>query len=167
MVRLGLGLAVVLGLLGFGSSGLAQEAGAGAEAEAAAERADPAEVLVEQLLATDRAWNETPPDADAFAAFFAAGGRFFPPGAPLAAGSEAILSVARPLFASPGFSLQWRATGADVAASGDLGFTFGTFVQTGQDEAGSATRIAGKYVTVWRRGDDRTWRVVADIFNSD
>ena len=128
---------------------------------------DSSAALLDQLLAADRAWSETPPDPEKFAAYFAAGGRLFPPGAPLAEGHEAILETTRALFGAPGFALEWRATGADVAASGDLGFTFGTFVLRGQDEAGAATEALGKYLTVWRRGDDRTWRVVADIFNGD
>lgn len=165
MTRLALGFALAWMVLGFGTATWAEDPPADQAVEVDA--VDPAARLVEQLLAADRAWSETPPDADAFAAFFAAGGRFFPPGAPLAEGREAILGVAKALFGSPGFSLTWRATAADIAESGDLGFTFGTFELKGQDEAGAATAVVGKYVTVWRRGSDHTWRVVADIFNSD
>jgi len=160
MARHWLGFALGMAVLGLAAM-------ASGEETAAPEAPDETAVLTEQLLAVDRAWAETPPDADAFASFFAAGGRLFPPGAPLAEGQEAILELMRPLFASPGYALEWQATAADVAASGDLGFTFGTFEQKGQDEAGAPTRVVGKYVTVWRRGDDRTWRVVADIFNAD
>lgn len=160
MARHWLGFALWMAILGF--AGVAS-----GEEPAAPAAPDETAVLTEQLLAADRAWAETPPDPEAFAAFFAAGGRLFPPGAPLAEGQEAILEVMRPLFASPGYALAWKATAADIAASGDLGFTFGTFEEKGQDEAGSLTLVVGKYVTVWRRGDDRTWRVVADIFNAD
>jgi ketosteroid isomerase-like protein len=165
MARLVLGLAVGWVVLGLAGTAWGEEPATPESSEAV--EADNAELLLEQLLATDRAWADTPPDAEAFAAFFANGGRLFPPGAALVEGQEAILESMGPLFGSPGYGLTWRATGADIAASGDLGFTFGTFEERGQDDAGSPTLTVGKYVTVWRRGDDRTWRVVADIFNSD
>jgi len=165
MTRLALGFALAWMVLGCCTVTWAEEPEP-AQAAAASE-ADSAELLNEQLLAADRAWAETPPDAQAFASFFAAGGRLFPPGAPLVEGREAIADAMRPAFESPGYSLAWKAMAADIAESGDLGFTFGTFEQKSQDAAGASIVTIGKYVTVWRRGDDSTWRVVADIFNAD
>ncbi|MDH3685555.1 MAG: DUF4440 domain-containing protein [Myxococcales bacterium] len=165
MTRIAFGIVVAVVVAGLGAPSWAEESDA-AEAVAGSE-ADPAALLAEQLLAADRAWSETPPDAEAFASFFAAGGRLFPPGAPLVEGREAIARAMRPAFESPGYSLAWKATAADISESGDLGFTFGTFEQKSQDSAGATLVTIGKYVTVWRRGSDHTWRVVADIFNAD
>jgi ketosteroid isomerase-like protein len=35
------------------------------------------------------------------------------------------------------------------------------------DAAGNPVTDNQKYVTVWRKGADGSWKVVADIFNSD
>ena len=57
-------------------------------------------------------------------------------------------------------ALVWAPTIAAAAASGDLGMTVGTAtVRAGTDTSYS------KYLTVWRRGRDGAWRVVADAGN--
>ena len=35
------------------------------------------------------------------------------------------------------------------------------------DAAGNSTRDRGKYLTVWRKQADGTWKSIADMFNSD
>jgi ketosteroid isomerase-like protein len=66
----------------------------------------------------------------------------------------------------PGFELEWRATDAEVAASGDIGYTIGTFeLITEQD--GTAMLTEGKYVTVWRKQADGSWKVRVDCFNAN
>lgn len=56
--------------------------------------------------------------------------------------------------------LDWRPIYADIAASGDLGFTTGPW--TFRPEAGGAPAF-GHFVTVWKRQPDGSWRFVADI----
>jgi len=119
-----------------------------------------------ELLAADGAFATTPPDVDRFVEFFTLDGRFYPPGAPLAEGRQAIRDVVVELFSAPGFSLRWKATHAEASVDGSLGFTGGTF-ELGGERDGRPTRAVGKYVTVWRKRADGRWSVVADIFNTD
>ncbi len=55
-------------------------------------------------------------------------------------------------------ALVWTPALADAAGSGDLGMTVGTATVS----AASAGVSYSKYLTVWRRGRDGVWRVVAD-----
>ena len=59
-------------------------------------------------------------------------------------------------------TLSWTPVRADVAASGDLGYTVGTFVLRTIDDAGAVTEKHGAYVTIWRKESDGRWRAVID-----
>jgi ketosteroid isomerase-like protein len=63
--------------------------------------------------------------------------------------------------------LTWTPLGAEIAASGDLGYTYGTSVFKGKDKDGKAVTITGKYLTTWKRQKDGRWKVLADIGTSD
>ncbi len=60
--------------------------------------------------------------------------------------------------------LQWEPQAADVARSGDLGWTWGRWVFTVESEPGDSERTYGKYVFVWKKTGGR-WKVVANIWN--
>ena len=117
------------------------------------------------LMAVDKAWSESVDDIDAFLSFIADGAHFMPFGAPLAQG-DAIRTTWESLISMPGFGLEWHATGAEVAASGDIGYTIGTFELTAEQD-GTTMLTVGKYVTIWHKQADGTWKVQADIFNTD
>ena len=53
-----------------------------------------------------------------------------------------------------------------VSVSGDLGVTAGPYQLTMMDN-GKKVEDKGKYVTVWKKQSDGSWKVVRDIFNSD
>lgn len=114
------------------------------------------------LMAVDREWSQTTKDPDKFVSYFADGASIYPPGMPLITGKDAIRKGYGEMAAAPGFALSWTPTKADVAASGDLGNTSGTYEMT----MGGATE-KGKYVTTWKKQADGTWKVADDIFNAD
>ncbi len=62
--------------------------------------------------------------------------------------------------------LIWTPVYADMAASGDLGYTYGTFEFRSKDKDGKATVEYGKYVSIWKKQKDGSWRVVMDMGNS-
>jgi len=117
------------------------------------------------LMAVDKAWSESVDDIDAFLSFIADGAHFMPFGAPLAQG-DAIRTTWESLISMPGFGLEWHATGAEVAASGDIGYTIGTFELTAEQD-GTTMLTEGKYVTVWHKQADGSWKVQVDIFNTN
>lgn len=59
-------------------------------------------------------------------------------------------------------ALVWHPVAGEVAQSGDMGFTVGNAVFTGRrDDGGQIVRFS-KYLTVWKRQRDGTWRYVVD-----
>ena len=65
-----------------------------------------------------------------------------------------------------GTSLTWTPVKADMAASGDLGYTYGTFVFKSKNKEGKIVSSYGKYMSVWKKQKDGSWKVVVDMGNS-
>jgi ketosteroid isomerase-like protein len=116
----------------------------------------------EALLAVDREWSQTTKEPEKFVTYFAEGGAIYPPGSPVVTGAEAIRKTYTEMSSAPGFALSWTPAKADVAASGDIGYTTGAY----QAMMGG-TAETGKYVTVWKKQGDGSWKVTDDIFNAD
>jgi ketosteroid isomerase-like protein len=64
-------------------------------------------------------------------------------------------------------SLTWEPKDGRIAESGELGYTWGTFVSRSKEAEGNEVVKSGKYVTVWALQDDGTWKWVIDIGNSN
>jgi ketosteroid isomerase-like protein len=63
-------------------------------------------------------------------------------------------------------SLVWQPTLTWVAPSHDLGFTVGESTSTGRGASGAAVQRMGKYLTIWERQKDGTWKFLVDGGNS-
>ena len=114
------------------------------------------------LMNTDREWSQATSDPDKFASFYAPDASFYSGGMPVVKGQAAIREGIGQLMALPGFALEVSAANTQVGAGGDVGYITGTYQLT------LASGVEkGKYVTVWRKQADGTWRVVEDIFNAD
>jgi len=62
--------------------------------------------------------------------------------------------------------LTWAAVGAGIAASGDLGYTYGTYEFASKDKDGKPVVDKGKYATIWKKQKDGSWKVALDMGNS-
>lgn len=61
---------------------------------------------------------------------------------------------------------KWEPVKADIAASGDLGYTFGNWqIHIAGDAITQDTTIYGNYVSVWKKQDDGKWKYVIDAGN--
>lgn len=79
-------------------------------------------------------------------------------------GTAAITKAMTEDFADPAFALAFVNDKTDVAASGDLAYTGGTFnVSFTNKETKQVVNEAGTYVTVFRKQADGSWKAVADI----
>jgi uncharacterized protein (TIGR02246 family) len=79
-------------------------------------------------------------------------------------GTEAITKANTDDLADPAFSLSFINDKTDVAASGDLAYTSGTFnVSYTDPKTKAVVKGAGTYVTVFRKQADGSWKAVADI----
>jgi hypothetical protein len=61
-----------------------------------------------------------------------------------------------------GTALTWHPVFAWAAGSEDLGFTVGEYIATLRGPSGAAVQRFGKYLTVWQRQRDGSWKFVAD-----
>ena len=114
------------------------------------------------LMTADREWSQTTKDVDKFVSYFAEDASVYAPGMPIVTGSAAIRTTMAEMIKTPGFALSWSPTKADVAASGDLGHTVGSYEMTM-----GGTSEKGKYVTAWKKDAGGAWKVTHDIFNAD
>jgi len=62
--------------------------------------------------------------------------------------------------------LVWAPVGADISASGDLGYTWGTYEFRSQDKEGKPAVEHGKYASIWKRQKDGNWKVALDMGNA-
>jgi ketosteroid isomerase-like protein len=103
---------------------------------------------------------------DGWVEFFAENGAMLPAGRPLVRGKQDIQNLMNPSFEDQSFSLVWEPTEADISASGDLGYTIGRYESTAAAADGTTTTL-GKYVTIWKKQPDGSWKVVVDIGTPD
>ncbi len=61
----------------------------------------------------------------------------------------------------PPFTLTWKAEKIDVAASGDLGYTYGWYKMTVKDSLGRDKITKGLYNSVWKKING-VWKLVMD-----
>ena len=59
--------------------------------------------------------------------------------------------------------LVWEPSFAEVAAAGDLGYTTGPWEFHPPEGSKDSTVAHGHFISVWRRGADGRWRVMADL----
>jgi ketosteroid isomerase-like protein len=98
---------------------------------------------------------------EAFVRYADAGATMLPPGEHAVTGLDGV----RKQFAEfpKGATLVWKPFQADVASSGDLGYTLGTYESRGTDKDGKPVTRYGKYCSVWKKQKDGTWKWVVDV----
>jgi uncharacterized protein (TIGR02246 family) len=157
----GAALAAGLALAGCQQGGGA--AGNNASAAAPGAAADAVKQAEQAMLA---AWKAK--DAAKVAAGYGDDAVVAVPGMPAAKGRD---SIARDIAADlkdPAFSIDFTNDATEVAASGELAYTRGTFRVGFTDPATKRpTTQTGNYVTVFRKGSDGGWKAVADYATGD
>lgn len=103
---------------------------------------------------------------EGFLSFIADDAAFFPANAAIVTGREAVGAAWVEVLTTPGVSLRWQPIKAELARSGELGYTYGRYQLTATDAEGQSITRYGKYVTIWKKQPDGAWRVVVDIGNA-
>ena len=101
-------------------------------------------------------------DAQRIGSYYADGASLLAPGAPLAAGKDAIQKAWAGMLATPGFSLTFTPTKIEVSRAGDLAYEIGDYQMTTNDKKGKPQVVKAKYVTVWGKQPDGSWKALAD-----
>lgn len=105
-------------------------------------------------------------DVEATVGFYADDASVLPPNAPIANGKDAIRGLWTTMLV-PEVSVSWQAGKVEVARSSDIAYLIGTYSMSIKGPDGTPTNDNGKLVEVWKKQADGSWKVVADIFNSD
>ena len=129
-----------------------------------------ADTKIEQALRDlDDQWSKAAgaKDVDKTVSYYSADAIVMPPNGPSATSKDAIRNAWKDMLASPGAAISWKTTKVEVAQSGDLGYTSGTYKFTVNDASGKPVDDRGKYVEVWKKQADGSWKCVMDIWNSD
>jgi uncharacterized protein (TIGR02246 family) len=131
-----------------------------ADAKSATERA---------LRDADAQWSAAAgtKDLDKTVSYYADDAIVMPPNASAATTKDAIRSAWKEMLTAPGAAISWKATKVEVAKAGDLAYVSGTYEETTTDTSGRSVKDHGKYVEIFKKQADGTWKVVADIWNSD
>ena len=107
-------------------------------------------------------------DADRIAAHFTDGGNVMIPNVPMMTGKDAIAKGMKGAFADPKWSLALQPVQVEVSRGGDLGYTRGTYVLIATDPASrQAVNEKGRFVTIFRKQADGSWKAVQDINNAE
>ncbi|HEY3442455.1 MAG TPA: DUF4440 domain-containing protein [Paludibaculum sp.] len=69
------------------------------------------------------------------------------------------------MFAQKNFSIRWKPLYAEASQDGTLGYTLGTAEISSDDESGGRKKGTGRYLTVWRKEPDGSWKAVTDLGN--
>lgn len=106
-------------------------------------------------------------DLEKTISFYSQDAIVLPSNAPAATTKGATRNTWKELLASPGLAISWKMTTVEVAKSGDMAYTTGTYELTMNDTSSTPINDHGKYVEVWKKQADGKWKVAVDIWNSD
>jgi len=106
-------------------------------------------------------------DIEKTVSFYSDDALVMPSNSPVLKGHAAARAMWQGMFSLPGFGGGWKATKVEVASSGDLGYVTGTYEINETDASGKPKTDKGKYLEVWKKQADGSWKCVADMFNTD
>jgi uncharacterized protein (TIGR02246 family) len=107
-------------------------------------------------------------DPDKWASYFAEDGCGLYPGAGTLNGKAAIKAAMAPYFADPNFSLTFQSTRVMASKGGDMVYAQGTYAMTATNpKTKKPMTDKGKYLTVYTKQADGSWKAIADTYNSD
>lgn len=103
-------------------------------------------------------------DAKGVAAKYTEDAALLPPDGKRVDGQEAIATFWK--GAMDGGLKNLTLKSVEVDSREDLAFEVGAFTLDAPGEGGAMTTVAGKYIVVWKKGDDGIWRLHRDIWNA-
>lgn len=105
-------------------------------------------------------------DLEKTVSFYSGDAIVLPPNGPSVTDKNAIHDMWKQIL-NDAASMSWKATRVEVAKSGDLGYITGTYEMSIKDETGKLINDHGKYLEVWEKQADGSWKCGADMFSSD
>ena len=106
-------------------------------------------------------------DVDKTASYYSDDAVVLPPNMATINGKQGARAMWQGMFSVPGFGGGWKVAKVEVARSGDLAYVTGTYELSETDAKGKPMTDKGKYLEVWKKQADGTWKCAIDMFNSD
>jgi uncharacterized protein (TIGR02246 family) len=125
---------------------------------------------VQAVKDLEAAWSKdmVSKDADKWAGYYAEDASGLFPGAGTVNGKAGIKAVLVPFMADPDFALTLQSTRVVASKGGDMVYSQGTYTMTMTDpKTKKPMTDKGKYLTIYMKQADGTWKAVADTYNSD
>jgi len=120
------------------------------------------------VRAADAAWSKAAVamDVAATGSYYADDAVVMPPNMPIVNGKEAAQKAWTEMLV-PGNSISWTPSTVVSAGSGEIAYSQGAYTMTMKGPDGKVTSETGKYLEVWKKQADGSWKAVEDIWNSD
>ena len=121
------------------------------------------------IKALDAEWSKAAgsKNVDKTVLYYADDAIVMPSNSPALTGEQAIRAMWQGMLGAPNFSGGWTATKVEVAGSGDMAYVTGTYEMSETGADGKPMTDKGKYLEVWRKQPDGSWKCVADMFNTN
>lgn len=124
---------------------------------------------LEAVRAADAAWAKAAAahNVDEMVSYYADDAVVMPPNVAMAT-DKASQRTAWAQILSPGSDVTFSAGKTDAAASGDMVYDLGVYTIIKKASKGKAqTTDGGKYLAIWKKQADGSWKVEAESWNSD
>jgi uncharacterized protein (TIGR02246 family) len=107
-------------------------------------------------------------DMDKIVAHYTDDGSVLMTGIPIMTGKDSIRGVLKDVVADPGFGLELKTVKVEVSKGSDLAYSQGTYSFTSTDPKTKKPLVEkGKYVEVYKKQADGSWKIVEDMNNAD
>jgi ketosteroid isomerase-like protein len=125
--------------------------------------------VAKELARIDASWSAAAAtnDATKVAAFYADDAVIYPPGVPKVVGKKAAQDVWASLMTTPNFKLSWTCDDSGVSSCGGFGYTAGWYDLAMQGPDGTRIAERGKFLCLWKKQPDGTWKAYRDMWNAD
>lgn len=157
-------LAIVVAAAGSGILPACNAQAPRAAVDPAAEKAAVEKLLRDQLAGTLQPGEA---GADGYVSIAAEDIVVLQPNAPRVDGRKAVRDWSLQFTSAKGWSVSWKATDVQVAASGDLAYAVGTYELSLEDAKGNPVTDKGKFLDAFRKQADGSWKQTVISYNSD
>ena len=107
-------------------------------------------------------------DPEKLASHYADDATLMMPDAPIIMGKDAIRPALKAMMSDKNLALSFTTTTAQVAKGGDYAYTQGTYSMTATNpKTKKVVAEKGKYLTVYKKQSDGSWKAIEDINNAD
>jgi len=121
------------------------------------------------IRAADIEWNKAMQarDVDKSISFYGEGAILLSNKTPAVGDRDSIRKEFQKMLSETGGTFNFTNTGVEVARSGDLAWDHGSYEFTGKNKKGQTETERGKYLTIWKKQTDGTWKAIGDMDNTD